>query len=78
MNRALTALENYDPDDGPVWSTGPAIELAIKELKRLIEVERRYDVLALHMAEVKAFADGNSTNSLSDIVDHCLKELNDV
>jgi len=43
---------------------------------QLAENTARYDIMAEHMSEVKAYADGDRTNTLSDIVEHCVSELN--
>ena len=39
------------------------------------EVNTRAQILADHMSEVKALANGDSTNTLSGIVEHCLSTL---
>ncbi len=75
MNIALTQMENYDPKDVPVWDYEETIQLGIDEIKRLLIVEKHRDILAMHMAEVKAISDGINENTLSDVVEHCLKEI---
>jgi len=50
-------------------------EKAAKTIERLLDIERCRDILAAHMAEVKAIIDGSDENTVSDVVDHCLLEL---
>lgn len=40
--------------------------------------QKHLDILAMHMAEVKAIADGESTNTLKDVVEHCLQEIKEL
>ncbi len=53
-------------------------EKAAEQIGRLIVIERHRDILAMHMAEVKAIADGSIKNTLTDVVGHCLKEINEL
>jgi len=53
-------------------------EKAAKTIERLMVVERHRDILAMHMAEVKAIADGSTKNTLNDVVENCLKEINEL
>ena len=53
----------------------PRIDALESEVARLRGSERRYHILAEHMAEVKAIADGANKNTLQDVVNHCLDEL---
>lgn len=78
MNAALVKMQNYDPNNGPVWDADEAIDAGVEEIQRLLKVERQRDVLAMHMAEVKAIADGGSTNTLTDVVEHCLQEIKEL
>lgn len=50
-------------------------EKAAATIKRLMVIERHRDILAMHMAEVKAIADGSKENKLTHVVDHCLEEI---
>ncbi|HAD32188.1 MAG TPA: hypothetical protein DCE77_11485 [Methylophaga sp.] len=51
----------------------------IAELQRQNdELARHRDILADHMAEVKAIADGDNTNTLQEVVNHCLQKLESI
>ena len=75
MNTVLLKMENYNPFNGPVWDANEAIDAGIEEIKRLLKIEKHRDILAMHMAEVKAVSDGKSENTLKEVIDHCLKEI---
>ncbi len=54
-------------------------KLKQRELELMAQVERltrHRDILADHMAEVKAIADGCDENTLTDVVSHCVGEIN--
>jgi len=53
-------------------------EKAAKQIERLMVIERHRDILAMHMAEAKAIADGSTENTLTDVVEHCLKEIKEL
>ena len=40
-----------------------------------VRLDKRHGILAMHMAEVKAIADGCHENTLGDVVEHCLEAL---
>ena len=78
MNIALTRLKNYDRNNGPEWDAEEVIECAIREIERLLNVQEHRNVLVTHMSEVKAIADGSKQNTLSDVVDHCIKKIEEL
>ena len=51
------------------------IEELLVLASKLDELEAKQEIFVTHMAEVKAIADGNNTNKLTDVVAHCLEEL---
>ena len=51
-----------------------AMELAHRDIE-INRLRTKVDVFAMHMAEVKAIADGSTKNTLESVVEHCLEEL---
>ena len=59
----------------PSYQAADRIEELLVLVSKLDELEAKQEIFVTHMAEVKAIADGNNTNKLTDVVAHCLKEL---
>ena len=59
----------------PATQAADRIEELLVLVSKLDELEAKQEIFVTHMAEVKAIADGNNTNKLTDVVAHCLKEL---
>ena len=66
----------YDTDEGCYCLTEDAKAIIADLEAQLGYVNTLYHIMAEHMSEVKAYADGDRTNTLSDIVEHCVSELN--
>ncbi len=66
-------------DDDASWVDIDSYQqLKQRELELMARVEcliRHRDILADHMAEVKAIADGCNENTLADVVSHCVGEI---
>ena len=75
MNLALIKMQNYDPHNGPVWNAEEAIDAGIIEIEKLLKIKQHRDVLAMHLAEIKAIDDGKSDNTITDTIEHCLAEI---
>ena len=86
MSDVLNRLRSIQNDCAQyVWHNAIMREAADeieRQQQRIRELEsentklnKRYSILAMHMAEVKAIADGCHKNTLSDVVEHCLNEL---
>lgn len=65
----------HEKDGGEFDKMYPMAGDIRRMLADLKTLNKRYDILAMHMAEVKAIADGCTQNTLSDVVEHCLEEL---
>lgn len=65
----------HEKDGGEFDKMYPMAGDIRRMLNDLNTLNKRYDILAMHMAEVKAIADGCHENTLSDVVEHCLEEL---
>ena len=63
---------------GTYWASYQAadrLEELLVLVSKLDELKAKQEIFVIHMAEVKAIADGNSSNKLTDVIAHCLKEL---
>ncbi len=78
MNLALIKMQSYDPHNGPVWDADEAIDAGIAEIEKLLKIKQHRDILAMHLAEIKAIDDGKSGNTIADTINHCLKEIEDL
>lgn len=77
QNMTILKLKHSGESIDSLCTTEEAISAAISEISRLVEVERKFNIMALHMAEVKAIVDGGKENTLSGVVEHCLEEIED-
>lgn len=59
----------------PSYQAADRLEELLVLVSKLDELEAKQEIFVIHMAEVKAIADGNNSNKLTDVVAHCLKEL---
>jgi len=55
-----------------------ATDLELEQQRTIDQIEQHRDILAMHMAEVKAIADGSTKNTLNEVVEHCLKEISEL
>ena len=78
MNRILQRIENYAFPQGADEESSRLKADIIKEIERLLIVEKHKDILARHMAEVISISLGHSCYKLDEVISDCLAEIGDI
>ena len=73
MNRILQRIENYAFPQGADEESSRLKADIIKEIERLLIVEKHRDILARHMAEVMAISLGSNENTVQEVITHLTK-----
>lgn len=66
------------PPEASIGTIAQEIAAALNKAAKFDNIKKHRDILAMHLAEIKAIDDGESHNTIKATIDHCIAEVDEL